>query len=61
MAANRDTYRNLSACKYDDRDQYRFVAFGVFFIALSAIAIRINKRYICNSNLNIADMKDVHE
>jgi len=37
------------------------ILLGLVFIALSAIAIRINKRYISNSNPNNADLKDVHE
>jgi len=31
------------------------------FIALSTIAIRINKRYISTANLDITDLKDTHE
>ena len=33
----------------------------IVFIAQSTIAIRINKRYISNSNLNIEHIKDNHE
>jgi len=37
------------------------IMLGLAFIALSTIAIRINKRYISKSNENIADLKDTHE
>ena len=30
-------------------------------IALSTIAIRINKRYISTANVDITDLKDTHE
>ena len=37
------------------------IVLGLVFIALSTIAIRINNRYISNSNPNNTHMKDVHE
>ena len=37
------------------------IVLGLVFIALSTIAIRINKRYISNSNLNVEHIKDNHE
>jgi len=37
------------------------ILLGLVFIALSAIAIRINRRYISNLNPDKPDLKDVHE
>lgn len=37
------------------------ILLGLVFIALSTIAIRINKRYISNSDINIAETGDTHE
>jgi len=37
------------------------ILLGMVFIALSAIAIRINKRYISDLNPNDDDLKDAHE
>ena len=37
------------------------ILLGIVFIALSAIAIRINKRYISDLSPNDNDLKDVHE
>ena len=37
------------------------IVLGLVFMALSTIAIRINKRYISNSKVNITDFEDTHE